>query len=293
MRPILFALWAALPLVAHAQGAPEPLVVDGATTFTFEGPERGYRVHVVLPSGYDETREEPYPVLYYGDAGWMTELAVGVMRGIYLSPAHNVEPVVLVGVTVDGGFGDQNVQRTRDFTPSPLDVPPGVSVRVGDLQVGPTNTGGGPAFAEWLRGRLFPHLEAGYHVDPERRGWLGHSFGGLFGVWALREHPDLFRYVALLSPASWWNKDEVIEGPFAPAVGPPPEVFVGYGADENWSITANVGPLSQKLSEAGYSLDVVAYPGLDHYSVLPPSVWDALVFLYGTEGGGAAAGSGR
>ena len=47
-------------------------------------------------------------------------------------------------------------------------------------------------------------IDAQYRTVPVRI-LVGHSLGGLFALYALGTHPDLFRIVVALSPPMWWN----------------------------------------------------------------------------------------
>ncbi|OZC03945.1 alpha/beta hydrolase [Rubricoccus marinus] len=291
MRATLFAL-ALMAAAAHAQTAPvaseaEPLALPGGMTFTLDAPAQTYRIHVTLPPDYRATGDS-HPVLYYADAQALTEIVVGTHRLAAAVRTADIETAILVGISVDGDEAAWNAQRNRDLTPTPFD-PSGVdSSQEGDFLIalwaawspGANETGEAAAFATFIRESLAPRVEASYNASATDRGWLGHSFGGLFGAWAEAEEPDLFNRLLLVSPAMWWNEGEVVASEFA---APEAEegVFIAYGTAEDRPITRWAPPLAEAMKAAGYGPTLRAYDGADHYSIVPRAIYDGLVALYG------------
>ncbi|MEM1115840.1 MAG: alpha/beta hydrolase-fold protein [Bacteroidota bacterium] len=266
-------------VTAHAQ--PAPLTVDEGATFTLDGPSGVYPIHVTLPPGYDPDRPTPYPALYYADAWWLAELVAGVAKIAVLT--DNIEPVVLVGIGTQGDVDDWSRQRNRDLTPSPFRPPAGLSMTGGSARMDSTNTGGAPAFLAVVRDSVVAHVEADYHVDPARRGWLGHSFGGLFGAWTRSVEPDLFTDLLLVSPSAFWDggfgsgrSGIVLSAEYEPGG----RVFLTYGSDEDGPIRRSVPALAERLDGVA-EVSLRSYEGRDHHSVLMPSLWDGLTWLYG------------
>ena len=278
LAALLLAVGASAP--ASGQASPEP--------FTLDGPSGAYPIHVTLPPGYDPERPDPYPVLYYADAWWLAEAVAGAGRLTVLT--GNAEPFVSVGVGTDGDADDWNRQRNRDLTPSPFRPRPGLTLGVGGVVLDSASTGGAPAFLAFLRDAVVPRVEAAYHVDPARRAWLGHSFGGLFGAWARSVAPGLFRDLILVSPSAFWDNGfngagEVLRAPYEPGG----RAFLAFGSVENGPIRRSVPALANVLGEAA-DVTLVEYPGRDHHSVLMPALWDGVVRVFGPERGGPSPG---
>ena len=187
------------PGAAQAAAA-QPLAIPGGETFLLDAPAQTYRVHVTLPPDY-RAEGDAYPVLYYADAWWLTETVAGAHRLAVLT--GNAQPAILVGLGLDGDEAAWNVQRNRDLTPTPIGLPPGVTIEVSGVPMNAEGTGGAPAFAQFLREALIPRVEADYNASAEGRGWLGHSLGGLFGAWAEQTEPGLFSRLLLIAPAVW------------------------------------------------------------------------------------------
>lgn len=60
-------------------------------------------------------------------------------------------------------------------------------------------------FTPWL----VPYVESHYKTSPFRV-LIGHSFGGIFAVNALRKYPDEFNAYIIISPSLWWSKDTLV-----------------------------------------------------------------------------------
>ena len=258
--------------------------MEGDERFTLRGPSAHHAIYVTLPPGYDPDRADPYPVLYYGDAWWLGDLVSGTARIAALARPDAFEPVVLVGIGVVGDEVGWNVQRNRDFTPSPVRMPRGGTIRtVGNgAPMDSAGTGGAAAFFGFLRDDLAPRIEASYHVDVNRRGWLGHSLGGLFGAWAHTQDPAFFNDLVLISPAVYWGEgiwgnEKVMDSPLTSDA----TVFIAYGMSENEMIKGPSRDLAEFLVRAGAAAELRAYDGRDHHSLLGAAVWDGLVHLYG------------
>lgn len=91
------------------------------------------------------------------------------------------------------------------------------------------------ALRPWVQGSAFPNAEF------DRDALYGHSFGGLFVLYALVARPDLFDTFLASSPALFWNDDYVFNHTefLAPLTSPPstanatkPAFQISYGAAE-------------------------------------------------------------
>jgi predicted alpha/beta superfamily hydrolase len=71
----------------------------------------------------------------------------------------------------------------------------------------PTPNGDAAGFHRFIKDELIPFVEKEYRADPSRRILVGHSYGGLFGLYGLFETPDLFDSLIIGSPTlSYGNK---------------------------------------------------------------------------------------
>ena len=144
---------------------------------------------VSLPASYDRLPRQRYPVLVLLDGPEQLAHTESLVR--FLARGEQIPEMIIVAVA--------NTQRSRDLTPP---LPPGSKGR-GPL-AGDAPVGGADAFLAFLSDELLPTLDQRYRTAAWR-GLLGHSFGGLFGVHALTEKPELFRAYLLASPSLWWG----------------------------------------------------------------------------------------
>jgi len=88
-----------------------------------------------------------------------------------------------------------NTDRSRDLTPThSLLLPDGTT------QDFLKTTGGAEAFTTFLEKELIPYVESHYPTAPHRM-LVGHSFGGLFTINALINHPGILIPMWRLTPA--------------------------------------------------------------------------------------------
>ncbi len=191
-----------LPLGALAQPAMDPLgpsildtgsgVVD-THSFTLPGPDGAmdYRIGVLTPR-----RAPPaagFPVLFALDGQAVAEL----LSDATLSRIDAPLPVIVtLGYDTDMRFAA--LARTRDYTP-PGDE--GGAVRDPRGRPG----GGAPAFLDLLQDAVVPRVAAIAPIDMTRSTLWGHSYGGLFALYAAGAPASPFARVVAASPSLWWD----------------------------------------------------------------------------------------
>lgn len=167
-------------------------------TFMFEsallkGNPRGdpnhRRLSVYLPPGYDEKRDEPYPVVYML-AGWGG-------RGLrYLND--------------EGAFNPSLPERwdrmitSGEMAPVLIVFPDAVS-RLGASQY--VNSLANGPYMDYLCDELVPFVDRNFHTHRHRsyRGILGHSSGGFGALVTGMLRADRFGYVCSSAGDSWYE----------------------------------------------------------------------------------------
>ncbi|MBU2963589.1 hypothetical protein KO516_22715 [Citreicella sp. C3M06] len=192
-----------LPLGAAAQPSPDPLgpsiLVTGSTvvdtdSFDLPGPDGAsmpYRIGVLIPKG--PAPEGGFPVLFALDGQAVLELLSDDFLGSLDAP---LPVIVTLGYDTDQRFaGDE---RTRDYTPASADGSP-----VADPRGRPG--GGAATFLSLLTDKVVPEVQARASIDMRRSALWGHSYAGLFVLYAAGEASSPFaRYIAA-SPSLWWD----------------------------------------------------------------------------------------
>ena len=159
-----------------------------------------YKLYVSLPSDYDATRKR-YPVVYLLDADYSFAIAKNIVD--HLAERGDLPGLILVGIAYDGP-PQYALNRTRDYTPTNVPDWGMMSSKAygPDVQ---RASGGAQNFRSFIQQELIPFVDSLYATSPEDRCLVGHSFGGLFGVWNLLSTPPLFRRYVIVSPSLWYD----------------------------------------------------------------------------------------
>lgn len=194
MKKIMLLLIAvtALHVVLPAQNFPAVNIpgseVRKITSKNVQGQE--YELHVLLP-GDHKTGNKKYPVLYLMDSQWDFPLAKSLYGQHYFDGF--IPELIIVGVTWGGNHPNPDSLRARDYTPTNEKRLP--------------QSGGADQFLSFLKNELFPFIEANYKADPRERILMGCSLGGLFTMYTLFTHPDMFTGYIAASPAYGWDNE--------------------------------------------------------------------------------------
>jgi predicted alpha/beta superfamily hydrolase len=184
MKSLTVIVLGALPLLASADTQEtHPLAETGSAHYRFErlnvdspDHQRHYRLDIGIPRSAPPA--SGYPVMYLLDGNnvmaevqddWLGELSAGTPPLL-----------VMIGYDIDGTYDGE--QRTRDYT-------------------GETSK----AFLDVILTTIKPEVQARYSVDLKRQSLWGHSFGGLFTLYALLQHPEAFQTWIAASASLWYQ----------------------------------------------------------------------------------------
>ena len=178
---------------------------------------------ISLPVGY-EAEQSNYPVIYVLDGLENIKHTVGTIE--LLSESGLIAPLIIVGI--------QSLDRARDLTPSNA----GQNVYGGTGNAGISQSGGASKFLSFIENELIPYIETNYKTHPFRI-LEGHSFGGLFCVYAMMNKPNVFDAFIIEAPALWWNNEEMTEQAkefFKENASFDKTVYFGVGGNEGWGM---------------------------------------------------------
>ncbi|MGP0072601.1 MAG: alpha/beta hydrolase [Bryobacteraceae bacterium] len=275
------------------QTAPAFLVDTTSRIVTASASKRTYQISVALPGGY--TKKHPaYPVLYAADAN--SEFGTVVETARILSFSKDIPDLVIVGIGYPNpgqGLKASNAARTLDLTPTPDPAWVREQAKASLAQgVPPAEaSGGAPEFLSFIRGELVPSIEKTYNVSHQDRAWFGHSFGGLFGTYALFNNDGLFNRFIIGSPSLWWNNRAIlsIEDTFAASKRPlPARVFFSVGLLEQrmapqMPMVSDLRAFNERLKRRNYQgleLQTHFFEDEDHGSVIAATISRGLRFIY-------------
>jgi predicted alpha/beta superfamily hydrolase len=273
MIRILIAFLSALLLGGVTPSQAEPVTLDGTEQWTMTNAQgHEYRIMISLPEG--DVPTAGYPVIYlldgnaYFPAFHAAKRAQARLRG-----------AVLVAIGYPSSTPLDFVRRAFDMSPpAPQDrnTPP---------------QGGQDVFLDFIETRLMPKVAQQFKINPDQRSLVGHSFGGMLGVYALFTRPLLFQHVVAVSPSLWWQ-DKYLLGPereftkraLAGQVDlTQSSLTVLMGERDSVQMIQDASALQlrlQGLSQLGLRSGFLVEPGEDHASVpfrVPNRVLDELV----------------
>jgi hypothetical protein len=210
---------------------------------------------VSLPSSYDQSKAE-YPLVVVLDGEDDFVPAVGACR--FMSMNRLMPEAVVVGI--------HNSNRRRDMTPP-------------DVALLDVKKGNGDAFLAFLEEELLPVLKSNYRLLPLRI-FVGHSHGGLIGVYALSARPGLARWYLLIdAPVSLDNG--VSERRLANFLAAHPgltgrmiSIERSFGwTDASWQVLETKAPKS-------FALTRIRMPEETHATMFLPALYEGLKWLF-------------
>lgn len=263
--PALFAGVAPAGAATAAAGAAESTLVrmPGTRELALKGPHGDeYRIWISEPIGR-VPYTGGYRVLYVLDGNAFFGLFHDAKR---LQGEFADTIIVSVGYPTDKPH--DFVRRAYDFTPPA----PGAKLR----------QGGQDAMLDFLEKTLKPAIAARYTVDADQESLFGHSFGGMFALYAMYTRPALFDHYVAASPTLWWANRYLLpsERDFTARVTRgdvdvrQTSLLLAVGEAEPAQEVDDVIALErrlQPLSAWGLRTGLHREPGEDHMS-LPPSI---------------------
>lgn len=149
-------------------------------------------IYVQLPADYKPDDNIKYPVVFVLDGEVFLPTVNDVQN--YYSGGFTPE-MVIVGIS-----NDKN--RMRDLTIS----------KVTEMYGSPFKQENGEAanFSKFIKTELIPFVEKKYPVT-NFRTLIGHSYGGLFTIYTLIHHPELFSNYLAIDPSLDWDNQRLIK----------------------------------------------------------------------------------
>jgi len=148
-------------------------------------------IYIQIPDNYHDNIIKQYPVAYILDGEVFLPTVNNVLN--FYSGGFMPE-MVLVGIS------NAN-HRTRDLTTSKITTNYGM----------PYNEENGEAinFLKFIEEELIPYVESQYRVT-NYKTFIGHSYGGLFTIYTLLNHPNLFSNYIAIDPSLDWDNQKLL-----------------------------------------------------------------------------------
>lgn len=215
---------------------------------------RDYDLYIRVPDDYEKYPKVKYPVLYMLDAQWDFKM----MDSIYGSLKYDglVPEMVIVGISYSGEKPDYETLRAMDYTP----------VNTNNV----VGSGNAPKFLAFLKDTVIPFVESNYQVRPTERVLMGHSYGGLFTLYALFTDPSLFNGYVSGSPVTVYGDNfsfKQEEAYFEQHKDLPTRLYIFVGGEESLLYPVNqfVDVLKSRNYE-GLKLETRVLEGEGHSS---------------------------
>ncbi len=258
-----------------------------------------YRIFLRLPAG--PLPEDGWPSLYLLDANAVIATTVEALRVQAAYPlGTGIRDAVVVGIGYPTEAAYDSVRRSWDYGPPPGKTYPPHSVGGPDVR-----TGGAELFLDFIENQLKPEIGRRAPLDPNRQALFGHSFGGLFALFALFTRPKAFSDWIAISPAIWWEEHNLLR--FAALGGShddlTPRVLLGAGEYEQQLAPFQVGAADEaqrrKRQDEAKTMDetramaerlerqfrcyteFAVFEGETHMSLLPVAINRAIRFALG------------
>lgn len=229
------------------------------------------KIWIYLPPDY-YVSEKRYPVLYMHDGQNLFDEAESfagewkvdeTLENLYATKGQF--GVIVVGI--------ENAREFRIYEYSPY------------INKEYSRGGEGELYINFIKDELKPYIDSAYRTIPEKTGIMGSSLGGLISIYAGFKYPDIFKYVASLSGAFWFNP-EIIEF-INTSKSKPKRIYLDYGLRESEDpkkyVLQNL-EIVNTLKQKGYkkrNILVIEDPeGVHHESAWSRRFPEAVLFLF-------------
>lgn len=235
-----------------------------------------YRLLVALPAQPAPSSGFPVIVLVDGHALFATAVSAARLQA-GRPEVTGIGPAVVVGIGYPSEAPFEIDLRQRDLLPQP---------------------GGAERFLDIVAKDVLPLIGQIAPVDLARCSLAGHSYGGLFALYALFSRPGLFAAHIAGSPSIWWSDRAILrfEERFRAITSPPAgRLLITVGGAERAEdargdarrterlamarMVENATEMAGRLAESGrVSCESVVFPGENHVSVVPAMLSRAVAF---------------
>jgi predicted alpha/beta superfamily hydrolase len=221
-------------------------------------------IKILLPEPYKPGSTDKYEVIYVTDGEW----AMDPFSFVYnWAKGENFVPPAII-VSIPNRYIDKKNQRDRDFLP--VHVPE------------PAISGGAGNFLSFIKDELIPYIDSKYPANGTNSIY-GHSYGGLFALYALLTEPQLFESYYATDPPFRWNDDYLIKMAGQKLENLPSNKLLWLAGNEStfkYQGIDRLDSLLQVKAPKNLRWKMVTYPNETHNSVRLKAMYDGIKFVY-------------
>jgi predicted alpha/beta superfamily hydrolase len=221
-------------------------------------------LRVFVPDTWKPGSEEKYEVIYLTDGEWVSEVFPFIYK---FNRNENYIPQLIL-VAIPNTYIDKVNQRDRDFLP----------VHVNDNAI----SGGADKFLSFLKNELIPYINKTYPSNGTN-SLYGHSYGGLFSMYAFLAEPELFECCFATDPSFWWNKDFAVKLAAEKLGDIKTERHLWIAGIESTYKGMGIGRMDSVLklkAPENIYWKIGLFPNESHNSVRLKAIYDGLKFSY-------------
>ncbi|MBA6153131.1 alpha/beta hydrolase [Gelidibacter maritimus] len=230
--------------------------------------------YIYLPEGYGDNTEKKYAVVYLLDANINFHSYTGIQHMLSRGRMGRgiVPEMIVVGIV--------NTNRIRDFTPTRAKKLP-EKFRSNNKML--EDGGGLEKFLSFIKKELRPIINKSYNTNGNNT-LIGHSLGGLATVYTLMHHPKLFSHYLAIDPSFWWDDEMILR--IAPEKLKNSDFsntkffFTSANHNNKMDGAVTLKSLLEDVAPKGLFWDYKYYENENHGSVIIPSEYDGLKFLF-------------
>jgi predicted alpha/beta superfamily hydrolase len=157
--------------------------LKGTQLITFKSAinQHNYEIYVGLPSSYNDSSANRYPVLYVLDGQWFFPTVIEMRESMHYE--GYLPEMIVVGI---GWPDNYHANRNRDFFPV--------------VSKDSTNGNGAQLFLHLLKNEIMKFVDSSYRTD-KNNILQGQSAGGAFALYTLFHEPTVFKSYIVSCPS--------------------------------------------------------------------------------------------
>ena len=202
---VVALMFATISAMAIADTPVRPYVLDGTEVHSVPSKilRRDYEIFVSLPESY-AAGKGTYPVLFVTDANYVFPVLRSINRRVS-DNGERLQEFILVALSYAKG-DSPTVSRNRDYTPTDIDAK-----KTRDSDQSGEKYGEADSYRRYVSEEVFPYVAKHFRADMNRKVFMGHSYGALFGAMVLFKEPTMFSHYVLSSPSLWFDKYTMLD----------------------------------------------------------------------------------